>query len=208
MSPSADTKEQIDPVGVPISDVLDNPFRDDSAQFVAEVMDMAVGLKNQCAIELEDVTVDSAVLSEAVHALHATNVRQWDTEDEIRRPGATDGEVVDAKRRIDILNLQRHRCTELIDTAVTDRFPMNPDAERHTETVGMIVDRLSIMELRRYHFAKKRNGTQPDPGGRLERLDHEIAELQRGLELLLHKCLNGSRRFGAYRADKLYGKTS
>src|SRR5579884_1767036 len=46
---------------------------------------------------------------------HRANFELWHIEDEARRPGATDAEIADAKRRIDLTNQRRNDLVEELD---------------------------------------------------------------------------------------------
>jgi hypothetical protein len=162
-----------------------------------ELIDAVSSLAAHCNDEQESPQSSGNTLTYLIRALHAVNARQWRAEDEVRDSAAADAKIVAAKHRIDELNLQRHRYTEAIDSAVVEHLPMADEAELHTETIGMIVDRLSILELRRHHFiAKSRTA---------DRVERQIHDLRDGLLQLLRRCAAGERRIAAYHADKMYG---
>ena len=82
-----------------------------------------------------------------------SNLRQWDLEDTTRDPGASDTRVANAKREIDRLNLARHRLVEEIDAAIDSALDQPATAPIATESPGMVLDRLSVLVIRRARTA-------------------------------------------------------
>lgn len=101
-------------------------------------------------------------------ALHEINRTLWDLE-EVVRDRALEAEAVRAlKRRIDAANLERHRAVAAIDDAVDAVMPAqrgdaDPEAIVNSESVGQMVDRLSVLVL------KQAAHTAPDVRGDLDR---------------------------------------
>jgi hypothetical protein len=150
-------------------------------------------------------------LAALVEAQHAANFGIWHEEDIVRRPGTPDAAIVAAKRAIDRLNQRRNDLIERLDDALLLRLP-RPGAglRMHSETPGMIVDRLSILALRRYHMeeAALRPGADAAHVTRcLERLgmiDAQLAHLSEALALLLDEMAEGRLGFRVFRAIKMY----
>ncbi len=86
---------------------------------------------------------------------HRANYDLWHTEDEARRPGATDEQIADVKRRIDATNQLRNDLAEKIDLALlaflAQKELPRADAPLNSESPGLIVDRLSILALKIFH---------------------------------------------------------
>ena len=86
---------------------------------------------------------------------HRANFDLWHIEDEARTPGATDAQLADVKRRIDQTNQLRNDLAEELDRALLDWLsPQHLPAEAaalHSESPGLIIDRLSILALKIYH---------------------------------------------------------
>jgi hypothetical protein len=151
---------------------------------------------------------------QTVFANHLANFNIWHAEDEARLPEASDHRVAWAKRTIDRENQRRNDFAELCDTILLDylerRRPLNPEAELHTETPGLIIDRLSILSLKRFHTAEE--VYRPDaPQGHAERnrerqriLIEQCDDLVKGLDRLWQQVLAGERRFKQYRQLKMY----
>ena len=135
--------------------------------------------------------------------LHALNFDLWHHEDAVRRPGATVSEVADRKRRIDDLNARRNAAIEDIDVALLDRFDPHRDgyAVLHTETPGMIVDRISVLTLRISH-------TDQESCARLAILQEQHDDLLFGLEQFLKRIQDGVIGFRIYRQFKSAGQRS
>ena len=99
---------------------------------------------------------------------HRANFDLWHIEDEARAPGATDAQLADVKRRIDRTNQLRNDLAEDLDRALLDwlapqRLPAQ-DAPLHSESPGLIIDRLSILALKIYHTREEAERTDCAPG--------------------------------------------
>jgi hypothetical protein len=149
---------------------------------------------------------------------HRTNFELWHIEDEARRPGASNAELADVKRRIDRTNQRRNDAVEELDRALLDYLsPLdlpNPEAELHSETPGLMIDRLSILALKIYH-TREETCRHDAPEGHVERccerlavLEEQRADLARCLDSLWANILAGTRRFKLYRQMKMYNDPS
>ncbi len=149
---------------------------------------------------------------------HRANFELWHIEDEARAPGATEAELADVKRRIDSTNQRRNDLAEQLDHALLDwlqtRALPNQDAPLHSESPGLIIDRLSILALKIYH-TREEAGREEAPAGHAERNQGRLAILaeQRGdlancLDSLWRETLEGKRRFKLYRQLKMYNDPS
>ena len=96
-------------------------------------------------------------LSALVNQLHRENRALWRLEDDVRDRALADARVVALKRAIDAHNLARHGCIRAIDAWVDGACPPQrdwdaADAWLNSESVGQMVDRASILSLKRAHF--------------------------------------------------------
>jgi hypothetical protein len=145
---------------------------------------------------------------------HRANFDLWHIEDEARRPHASDADLAGVKRRIDRTNQHRNDLAEQIDEALLAHLaPRNlpdPAAPLHSESPGLIIDRLSILALKIYHTREEttRHGA---PTGHAERnlarlalLENQRADLAHCLDSLWQETLAGTRRFKVYRQLKMY----
>ena len=84
-----------------------------------------------------------------VEQQHRANFALWHIEDEARIPGASASDLADVKRRVDWTNQRRNDLAEDLDRFLLgwleERGLPNPDAPLHSESPGLIVDRLSIL---------------------------------------------------------------
>jgi len=145
---------------------------------------------------------------------HRANFELWHIEDEARRPGATDAEVADAKRRIDKANQRRNDLTEKLDEALLEQLsPLglpNLDAPLHSESPGLMIDRMSILALKIYHTREEIRRADAPPGhsernwSRLLILEEQLSDLAKCLDALWDNTIAGTRRFKLYRQLKMY----
>jgi hypothetical protein len=149
---------------------------------------------------------------------HRANFDLWHIEDEARAPGATEAELAEVKRRVDRTNQQRNDLAEELDRALLDwletRGLVNPEAPLHSESPGLIIDRLSILALKIYHTREEAERTDA-PAGHAERnrqrlaiLEEQRADLAECLKQLWRETLAGTRRFKLYRQLKMYNDPS
>jgi uncharacterized protein DUF4254 len=145
---------------------------------------------------------------------HRANFDLWHIEDEARTPGATNAQIADVKRRIDRTNQLRNDLTEDLDRTLLDwlapqRLPA-AEAPLHSETPGLIIDRLSILALKIYHTreeAERCDASREHCERNRERLailTEQRADLAHCLDLLWRETLDGTRRFKLYRQLKMY----
>ena len=90
----------------------------------------------------------------------------------------------------------------------------NPDAPLHSESPGLIIDRLSILALKIYHTREEAEREDAPPGhaernrDRLAILEEQRADLANCLDALWRETLEGTRRFKLYRQLKMYNDPS
>jgi hypothetical protein len=149
---------------------------------------------------------------------HRANFDLWHIEDEARSPGATDAELADVKRRVDRTNQLRNDLAEELDRTLLgwleSRGLPNPTARLHSESPGLIIDRLSILALKIYH-TREEAGRTDAPAGHAERnrdrlsiLEEQRTDLANCLDELWRETLAGTRRFKLYRQLKMYNDPS
>jgi hypothetical protein len=136
-----------------------------------------------------------------------SNLRQWDLEDITRHPGASDAEVANAKREIDRLNLGRHRLVQEIDAAIDSNLEQATAAPLATESPGMVLDRLSVLVIRRVRTV---TASERDPrlGDRVRVLQAQVGALSAALDSYIDELRTGNRRFLRYESLKLYGSAA
>lgn len=155
--------------------------------------------------------VAAGALMELVLEQHRANFDLWHQEDAARDPLATSETIVRVKRAIDRLNQRRNDLMERIDYALVEAAGEQAgEAPLHSETPGMMIDRLSILELKRFHTReeierpavteahKERNRE------RLRVLNEQRDDLRGCLDALWQEVTAGQRRFKLYRQMKMY----
>lgn len=149
---------------------------------------------------------------------HRENFELWHTEDEARTPNASDATIVGVKRRIDKTNQRRNDLAEKLDEALLAHLaPQGLPASAaplHSESPGLIIDRLSILSLKIYHTGEEvaRTDVQQDHRERnqqrLKILLEQRVDLASCLDALWREVLAGTRHFKIYRQMKMYNDPS
>lgn len=157
-------------------------------------------------------------LLQTVLAQHRANFDLWHTEDRARAPRATDCDVADVKRAIDRLNQRRNDLAEQCDRLLLQELPppdpSAPPAPLHSESPGLMVDRLSILALKLYHTREEVERPGAPPGhadrnrARLAMLTEQRDDLVACLDRMWREALDGARRFKVYRQLKMYNDPS
>jgi seryl-tRNA synthetase len=142
---------------------------------------------------------------------HGTNFDLWHEEDRARDPKATDADIAQVKRTIDRINQRRNDQIEAVDDLLLRSLPpMSAGAPLHSETPGMIIDRLSILSLKIFHMREQADRTDVDDAHRaksrerLSVLTDQRSDLQSALAQLAIELQAGTRRFKQYRQMKMY----
>lgn len=150
-------------------------------------------------------TIDRLVLEQ-----HRANFDLWHQEDAARDPLAGDHAIADVKHAIDTLNQRRNDLMERIDSRLFAEVQQNACAPLHSETPGLIVDRLSILALKIFHTeeqALREDATEEHRarnGERLQILSQQRGDLVQCLAELWEDVSAGRRRFKLYRQMKMY----
>lgn len=143
-------------------------------------------------------------------AQHRANFELWHEEDKARCPGATDSEIARVKHAIDALNQRRNDLMEKIDLWLLDHLDQNESAPLHSETPGLMIDRLSVLALKIYHTREEvyrptaSEKHHQRNRNRLALLEEQRADLAGCLDTLWAEVLAGTRRFKLYRQMKMY----
>jgi len=151
--------------------------------------------------------------------LHRFNFLLWHEEDIARSPDVTDEKIAKVKRAIDGYNQQRNDAIEKVDDwLIEELVRQGVVAETHapaaTETPGAAIDRLSILELRRYHMQEQIDRTDAAPdhrekaANRMSILDVQRDHLIEALSRLLNEIFSGQRPLRVFRQMKMYNDPS
>lgn len=155
--------------------------------------------------------VDATGLMGMAEAQHMANFDLWHAEDKARDPAASDAKIAAVKHAIDRLNQQRNDLVEKLDTKLLELAgEQNNSAPLHSETPGLIIDRLSILALKIYHTeeeTRRSSATETHRQknmARLAVLKEQRNDLAGCLDDLWAEVLAGTRRFKLYRQMKMY----
>ena len=171
-----------------------------------------VALHNQSTAHGHDPSssapVPSSPFDQLVLDQHRANYDLWHREDQARDPQASDHTIVQVKHDIDRLNQLRNDLAEQIDVALLQLTPDNPAAPLHSESPGLIIDRLSILALKIFHTQEQLHRSTPEHQhrnqSRLLVLNEQRNDLAACLDALWSDVLAGRRRFKLYRQLKMY----
>lgn len=158
----------------------------------------------------------SSLVQEGFFALieenHAFNFQLWHAEDRARRDDKGEAFVYQAKREIDYCNQQRNNRMEAIDNWLFDR--LKPAAvgscPAHSETPGMIIDRLSILTLKCFHMQQQTVRVDVDEAHlqaclkKFSILQQQHRQLGLCLQALFDEVIDKKRTFCVYHQFKMY----
>jgi len=145
---------------------------------------------------------------------HYMNFKLWHTEDIARIPNAPDKRIANCKRKIDLFNKKRTDYYELIDenfiSLLKDYIVEDDSVPFNTESVGSIIDRLSILSLKIYHMneEKKRRTSKDNDykiiSCKLKILIQQKKDLISAFKILVAEYVKGSKRPIIYKQLKMY----
>ena len=150
---------------------------------------------------------------QAIEINHRRNCRLWAEEDLARRMEVPDAAIVANKRAIDRLNQQRNDAIERIDESLLARLAgVTPasDAWHNAETVGAMIDRLSIVALKVFHMQREAQRPEASAAQRaacaekLVQLTVQRNDLANCLDTLLVLAAEGRAFWRVYRQFKMY----
>ena len=156
---------------------------------------------------------DDSALWRAIVDIHRCNTLLWAEEDLARRQHVSDAEIAANKRAIDAYNQQRNDAIEHLDEAVLGALAgvaRQPQARRHSETAGAMIDRLSILALKIRHMRLQTERTEVSQEhrdtclSRLSLLIEQRRDLAGNLDRLLDEAARGEAWFKLYRQFKMY----
>jgi Protein of unknown function (DUF4254) len=161
--------------------------------------------------EAAHAAISPDLLMQVALAHHRANFDLWHEEDKARDPAATDAEIARVKHAIDALNQRRNDLVENLDRMLlTAAGDQNPSTPLHSESPGLILDRLSILALKLYHTAEETHRASASEAhrqknrDRLALLEEQRTDLAACLDALWKQVLAGDRRFKLYRQMKMY----
>jgi hypothetical protein len=142
---------------------------------------------------------------------HRANFDLWHHEDAARDPMSGEQAIAACKRAIDKLNQLRNDLTERLDRDLLESLPaLDHSLPLHSETPGLMIDRLSILALKIFHTAEETHRDSASPehrqwnSERLVVLNAQRNDLANCLAELWSEIRSGRRRFKLYRQLKMY----
>ncbi|HTV06738.1 MAG TPA: DUF4254 domain-containing protein [Acidobacteriaceae bacterium] len=153
-------------------------------------------------------------MRELIRIQHQANFELWHLEDEARSPYSLDREIASVKRMIDRVNQRRNDLMEQLDAMLLEELSAHglpaPTAQLHSETPGLIIDRLSILSLKIFHSREQTEREDVTLGHirknreRLQLLEEQRNDLAQCFDRLWEQIIYGQRRFKLYRQLKMY----
>jgi len=194
-----------------------------SADAVVDMQNRLTELWHEREIELElegesEDAIPKSPFMDSVRDLHEANFELWHIEDQARIPQAPDRQIADLKRAIDRTNQHRNdrmeQCDSVLLAALEEAGLPSPNAELHSESPGLMLDRLSILALKIFHTREEIERVNAPEGHaernreRLEVLEMQRSDLAGCLQRLWQLSIAGKRRFKLYRQLKMYNDAS
>jgi hypothetical protein len=143
-------------------------------------------------------------------ANHLCNFKLWHEEDFARRQDVADADIARCKRAIDAWNQQRNDYIEKMDEAYIHFFQQhyakNNTARQHSETIGAICDKLSIINLKVYHMRELVDAypEKTQYRDKVSVLLQQRQDLSQALAQLFSDIAAGKRFIKVYRQLKMY----
>jgi len=144
---------------------------------------------------------------------HRYNCKLWDEEDKARRIEVDDSDIALNKRNIDRFNQKRNDSIECIDEKILNRLfnvKVQDGAWFNSETVGSIIDRLSIVSLKILHMGIQADRSDINIAQKKEahtkkkRLINQRNDLILCLNQILKSISKGTAFYRIYRQFKMY----
>jgi chromosome segregation ATPase len=145
-----------------------------------------------------------------IELLALINTSLWHEEDKARDISSTDTDIANVKRKIDRLNQTRVNKAEEIDNLLLMNIRTDSSAPLSTESAGSIIDRMTILALKRYHMEYETNRenstekTRKNCAEKLERINRQIKDLVSAYDFFTEEINSGKKRYAVYRQFKMY----
>lgn len=142
---------------------------------------------------------------------------QWHLEDIIRRDDISNEDFILTKRKIDASNQNRTDKVEEIDELFLQFFSkleIREDSKLNSETPGWLLDRLSILELKIYHFMEQAEREDADvdhrnkAANKLKVLLEQEHDLSVCFNELMLDLTDGKKYMKTYKQMKMYNDPS
>jgi len=163
------------------------------------------------------VAEDADCFIDLLKRQHWCNFRLWHVEDRARRKDAGPQLIADCKYAIDKLNQERNDLIERLDLFLVQGFeailpaaPAGVRARFNTETIGVALDRGSILALKIFHMNEQaeRSGVTQEFVAECQRklavLTEQRADLAQAVDDLVSDYAAGLKRPKVYYQFKMY----
>ncbi len=182
--------------------------------FSSNVLETQDEFTTQWHLDSDAQYIGGDPLLKLVAKQHQFNFDLWHEEDKAREPNVSDATIATVKRNIDGLNQNRNDMITKIDEYLEDQhFSGNENSENlpwNSETIGSIVDRLSIASLKTFHMREQTERDDADEAHiancaqKLERLLEQQNDLCIALRQLVDDVVAGKKQNKLYRQFKMY----
>lgn len=176
--------------------------------------DVIINLQKSCILlwKKEGLRLSQKDFYQLVEENHGFNYQLWQEEDKARRDDKGFEFVYRAKRNIDRFNQQRNNRMEMMDEWLFHHLaPAScQQCPLHSETPGMMIDRLSILALKAYHMALQAQREDADSLHRetcrekFATIVRQQNQLGQCLDELLAEVAAKKRTFKLYHQFKMY----
>jgi hypothetical protein len=164
----------------------------------------------------DDAKRPSQQLDALVVDQHKQNFDLWHEEDKAREPNVQDSTIAQVKRNIDKLNQSRNDMITQIDELLADTLFNTSDDSLpwNSETIGSIIDRLSIASLKLFHMQEqvdREDASQEHKANcsvKVAQLKIQRDDLATALQVFHDDVLNGKKQNKLYRQFKMYNDPS
>jgi cell division protein FtsB len=153
-----------------------------------------------------------------IAAQHFMNYSLWHIEDTARRLDVPSSVIADCKHKIDVFNQKRNNLIEKIDetltNAITPLLSQKAPEKYNTETLGMAIDRMSIIALKIFHMREQTLRTDAGPehteicGKKLSQLKEQRERLRQSILDLIDDYFAGRKAIKPYFQHKMYNDKS
>ena len=167
------------------------------------------------------VDYDAPCPSEPLMALvaeqHKQNFDLWHEEDMARAPAVADGVIAQVKRNIDQFNQRRNDMITELDIWLAENLlaPLQDNSlPWNSETIGSVIDRLSISSLKIFHMQEQTERTDASNEHiesclqKLARLNEQHNDLTTALQQFMNDIVAGRKQNKLYRQFKMYNDPS
>lgn len=148
----------------------------------------------------------SMPLPDLLSGLHECNFYSWKADDR-SRGDLLPAMIVQFKRELDASNLMRNHFMEEIDNSVVAQLNLPVDCGEealalNSETIGQMLDRLSVLTLKKEFAALRMDADQSVPA--LERINRQLCYVGRCYDSFIGRLADGRAHMLAYKQYKMY----